>query len=68
MIKYDWYDPNIKAKNGEIGKNGPDLSIADIKFSTVGLGYTYHLNPQTKLILYYDVVRNENTPASRLYK
>ena len=35
--------------------------IADIKFSTLGLGYAYHLNPQTKLILYYDIVTNEVT-------
>jgi hypothetical protein len=61
MIKYDWYDPNIKAKNGDIGKSGTNLTVADIKYSTLGLGYAYHMNPQTKLILYYDVVRNEKT-------
>ena len=61
MVKYDWYDSNIKVKEFEIGKPNTNLTIADIKFSTLGLGYAYHLNPQTKLILYYDIVTNEVT-------
>ena len=61
MVKYDWYDPNIKVKEFEIGKPNTNLTIADIKFSTLRLGYAYHLNPQTKLILYYDIVTNEVT-------
>lgn len=61
MIKYDWYDPNIKVKEAEIGSSGTNLTVADIKFSTLGLGYAYHLNPQTKLILYYDIVKNKST-------
>lgn len=64
MVKYDWFDPNIKVKNSEIGKSGTNLSVGDIKFSTLGLGYTYHLNPQTKLVLYYDIINNENTLLS----
>ncbi|HEX7844400.1 MAG TPA: porin, partial [Chitinophagaceae bacterium] len=61
MIKYDWYDPNIRVKSKDIGKAGTNLTSADIKFSTLGIGYAYHLNPQTKLILYYDFVTNEST-------
>jgi len=61
MIKYDWYDPNIKVSRLEIGKPATNLTIADIKFSTLGIGYSYYLNPQTKLILYYDIVKNETT-------
>lgn len=61
MLKYDWYDPNIKVKNSEIGKSGTNLSPADIKFSTLGIGYVYQINPQTKVILYYDLVKNELT-------
>jgi hypothetical protein len=64
MIKYDWYDPNIKVKETEIGKPGTNLSSADIKFSTLGIGYAYHINPQTKVILYYDLVKNEQTYIS----
>ena len=61
ILKYDWYDPNIKVKKSEIGKAGTNLTSADIKFSTLGFGYVYHLNPQTKIIFYYDIVRNEVT-------
>lgn len=59
MVKYDWYDPNIKVKESEIGKAGTNLTVADIKYSTLGLGYSYYINPQTRIILYYDFVKNE---------
>ena len=61
MLKYDWYDPNIKVKDLEIGKPGTNLTTADVKFSTLGMGYVFHMNPQTKVILYYDFVKNETT-------
>ncbi len=64
MIKYDWYDPNIKVQSQEIGKPGTNLTTADIKFATLGVGYAYQFNPQTKLILYYDMVENEKTLLS----
>src|SRR5260221_4386130 len=61
ILKYDWYDPNIKVKNTDIGKTGTNLTAADIKFSTLGIGYAYYFNPQTKIIFYYDLVKNETT-------
>lgn len=61
IIKYDWYDPNEKVKETEIGKPGTNLTVADIRFNTLGIGYAYHFNPQTKLLLYYDIVNNKNT-------
>lgn len=61
MVKYDWYDPNTGVKEKEIGKPGTNFTVADIKFSTLGIGYAYYMNPQTKLILYYDIVKNEIT-------
>ena len=61
VLKYDWYDPNIKVSNGEIGKTGTNLTAADIRFNTIGVGYVYHFNPQTKIIFYYDIVTNERT-------
>lgn len=64
MVKYDWYDPNTKVTAKDIGKPGTNLTAADIKYSTLGLGYTYHINPQTKIILYYDIVKNEKTQLS----
>jgi hypothetical protein len=61
ILKYDWYDPNIKVAKSEIGKPGTNLSIADIKYSTLGLGYIYYFNSQTKVTFYYDIVVNEST-------
>lgn len=61
LFKYDWYDPNIKVSKTEIGKAGTNLTPADIKFSTIGVGYVFHLNSQTKFIFYYDFVDNEIT-------
>lgn len=61
VVKYDWYDPNIKVSKTEIGKNGTNLTAADISYRTLGLGYVYHFNSQTKIIFYYDMVWNELT-------
>jgi hypothetical protein len=61
LLKYDWYDPNIKAQKSEIGKPGTNITAADIKFYTFGFGYVYHFSQQLKLVLYYDLVRNEIT-------
>jgi hypothetical protein len=61
VVKYDWYDPNIKVSKTEIGKSGTNFTSADIKYKTFGLGYVYHFNPQTKIIFYYEFVKNEET-------
>ena len=61
MIKYDWYDPNIDVKESDIGKPGTNITLADIKYSTLGIGYAYYLTENIKLLLYYDIVKNELT-------
>lgn len=61
LLKYDWYDPNTTVKQSEIGKPGTNLSSADIKYSTLGIGYIHYLNDNIKLVLYYELVKNENT-------
>lgn len=57
IVKYDWYDPNIKVKETDLGKPGTNLTPADIKYSTLGLGYAHNFNSQTKIIFYYDFVK-----------
>jgi len=59
MVKYDWYDPNTKAEKKEIGSS--NLTVADIKFSTLGVGITRYFSGNLKILGYYDFVRNENT-------
>ena len=60
-IKYDWYDPNTKVQTGDIGKAGSNLSAANIKYSTLGFGYIYHITENAKLVLWYDRITNEKT-------
>jgi hypothetical protein len=61
IVKYDWYDPNTKVAAQDIGKSGTNLTAADIKFSTLGLGFLHHINNNIKLVFYYDIVKNETT-------
>ncbi len=61
IVKYDWYDPNTNVAKEEIGKPGTNLTAADIKFSTLGLGFLHHINDNIKLVFYYDIVKNEKT-------
>jgi hypothetical protein len=61
LLKYDWYDPNIKVKASDIGKNNANLTSADVKFSTLGIGYAHYFNDHVKIIIYYEFVRNELT-------
>ena len=61
IIKYDWYDPNTKVKNTDIGKPGTTLNATDIKYSTLGFGYIYYINENLKLLFWYDKITNEKT-------
>jgi len=61
VIKYDWYDPNKQAKGKEIGATGSGMSAADIRYNTLGMGYVHYFNPNMKVMLYYDIVKNEGT-------
>jgi hypothetical protein len=61
VIKYDWYDPNSKVKGNEIGTAGSNFTPADIKYSTLNIGYNYYIQPLVKLSLFYAIVKNETT-------
>lgn len=61
VVKYDWYDPNTDVKKEDIGKANANFTIADIKFSTLGFGYIYYMNTNLKLMLWYDIIKNEST-------
>ena len=59
-IKLDWYDPNTDVSGTQItGGNG--FGPADIKYTTLGVGYIYYINENLKLVTWYDNVKNENT-------
>lgn len=65
VVKYDVYDPNTEVAGKDIVKkvNGKTsyLGSADIKYSTLGLGYIYKFDKNLKLTVYYDIVSNELT-------
>lgn len=60
-IKYDWYDPNTQAAGKDVGKPGANLNATDIKYSTIGFGYNYYINENLRLLLWYEIIKNETT-------
>ena len=63
-VKYDWYDPNSDVAKTEIGAAGSNINATNIKFSTLSIGYNYYMNENLKIMVWYDVVRNEKTQAA----
>ncbi len=61
VVKYDWYDPNIKVTESQIGIKGANLTSTDIKYSTLGLGYYYNVDENWRFLLYADIVKNKPT-------
>ena len=61
LLKYDWYDQNTKVKGMEIGAPGSNFSPANIKYSTLGVGYLWYMMENIKLTIYYARVWNEKT-------
>ena len=60
-VKYDWYDPNTKVSGKQIGATGSNLTAADIKYTTTGLGLVYQWDKNIKFTAYYAWVKNEKT-------
>jgi hypothetical protein len=61
LLKYDWYDPNTKVSGGDVGATGSNLGAANIKYTTLGLGYVNYLTENIKMVFYFDKVWNETT-------
>lgn len=61
LFKYDWYDPNTNVKGNEIGAAGSNLTAANIKYSTIGVGYVNYITPNVKAVVYYAMPKNEKT-------
>ncbi|WP_199750475.1 porin [Gynurincola endophyticus] len=59
-IRYDFYDPNRDVKGEEIYNNGV-FSAADIRYDTWSVGYNYYMSENLKLMIWYDMPRNEKT-------
>jgi hypothetical protein len=63
IIKYDVYDPNTDVSAGDFSAQG-NLSPADIKYSTLGIGVIHHWDETVKFLVYYEFVKNERLNAS----
>lgn len=61
LFKFDWFDPNTKVAKNEIGAINSNFTAANIKYSTLGLGYINYISDNAKLTLYYAKVWNEKT-------
>jgi len=46
------------------GKPGTHVNFANIRFDTWGFGGGWYATPNLKIVLYYDLVRNESTQAA----
>ena len=60
-LKLDWYDPNTIVKGNQIGQAGSNLNAADIRFTTLGGGYLFYVDPNLKITFWYERVWNEAT-------
>lgn len=65
VVKYDFFDPNTKVEGDAIGKSVGDgltkTNSADVKFTTWGFGLVYRWETTTRIMLYYDLVKNETS-------
>lgn len=66
VLKYDWYDPNTKVAGREISGGITGFSVADVKYSTLNLGYNYAISPVAKLSCFYAIVKNEPTALNTI--
>jgi hypothetical protein len=60
VVKYDWYDPNARLKGDALGSAKGNTG-ADVRYNTLGIGYLWSPNSNMRLMLFYDIVRNEKT-------
>jgi hypothetical protein len=64
VLKYDFYDPNTEISGDEIGKKATSAKATngtDIAYTTWGFGWITDFNQNLRLMLYYDLVKNETS-------
>ncbi|MFZ4622479.1 MAG: porin [Bacteroidota bacterium] len=64
LLRYDVLDPNSGITGSEIGASGKATTIADLKYSTFGVGYLFHLDDNVKFTFYYELVSNETVNSA----
>ncbi|MEN9332749.1 MAG: hypothetical protein RLZZ94_1839 [Bacteroidota bacterium] len=64
ILKYDWYDENADVEGDEIGKTttfGKATNNTDLRYDTFGFGAAYLIDNNTKVLAYYDIIKNESS-------
>ncbi|HOS47165.1 MAG TPA: porin [Bacteroidia bacterium] len=65
ILKYDWYDPNTDIKGDEVGRKSAEgnksTNATDLRYDTFGAGIAYLIDNNTKIVAYYDMVKNETS-------
>jgi phosphate-selective porin len=62
VLKYDVYDPNTDVTGDDIGKvAAAKLGVADVMYSTLGIGLVHYWDENVKLVFYYDMPKNETS-------
>lgn len=65
LLAYDVYDPNKRVKESQIGAANSNTTAGDIKFGTLGYGFTYMVNNRIKLTVYNEHVVNGGTQLAQ---
>jgi hypothetical protein len=65
IVKYDSFRPNTDLAVSDF-RTGTNLTVADIAFRTLGLGYVHYLDDNVKVMLYYELIANEKLDQSIL--
>lgn len=64
LLAYDVYDPNTDVSEGQIGV-ADNTTAGDIRFATLGYGFTYLFNTRVKLTVYNEQVKNGPTALEK---
>ena len=59
VFKYDWFDPNTKIANNNVGLNG--TGMGDLSQSTIGFGMLWRATSSIRLQAFYEINNNEQT-------
>lgn len=59
-LKYEFYDPNTKLNQTDLNAH-TGYTKAELKYNMLGVGYNYYFNDNCKLMVYYNIVRNETS-------
>jgi phosphate-selective porin len=59
VVKYDFYDPNVKIAGNNIGLNGSD--VGDVSFNTLGFGLLFRANSNIRLQAFYEMLTDDKT-------